>query len=651
MASTESVVKYFLYIFRLQAEFAENQALKSQFRLVAEEAGGDQVFELQAGRADQWRTRRMSIRQLGESVESKSTCYKVVFDELLVVKIPPRAFSDFDTYLRYIRTEESIARQLTPAITCLYPSISGILKKIPQLRPAGRPGPETDADYIRLLSTQPELQKYLKIGGRLAFFMDLSRYMFLNQVLGAIHEKKERTLSAIMKNRSAFLDLDAFETIYGAGHEDLFFAANHLYRSYQRQMDIVTTHTEGIVSIPNYLREEWFFEQLAGRRPDIPASGYSAAAAQNIQHALTSVTKTYQPTISRYRQLVSRHVDKKAFHANHSKMAGLIANTTALISRLKMQGTAIRDLKPDNIFIEINFDGADHLLGDPASYDLGLIDLETAVSLLKDRPEDLEQPLMAGTPAFMTPSQLFSNPVLLELFGPYTGRILYMQDWYAAVGIIYNIVTGEHLFSRTAKLIPEIVRIRKTGGRDPGKIFQQVSWNFWHTASMELAEKIRASGDRFHALRVPVPDEARKSFADEALQENALLKKTLHHMVTNQDLFPNSRQRLLSATAESVRRNRLRYVKRLAAAKDHSARDTRILDFLHTLEALKAQIQKNSSLINMKTDPLTAARLMNLLFYRAFFAMYDPCWSERPLPAAEVELAGESAGTTPRDRA
>ena len=63
---------------------------------------------------------------------------------------------------------------------------------------------------------------------------------------------------------------------------------------------------------------------------------------------------------------------------------------------LKAKGIAIRDLKPDNIFVV----GGDFLQA-ANEFSLGLIDFETAVNFsVKD--DEISQPLLAGTPAYAT---------------------------------------------------------------------------------------------------------------------------------------------------------------------------------------------------------------------------------------------------------
>ena len=634
MSDTETVVKFFLNIFRLQTEFGEKQTAKCEFRQVADESQTDLVYEFLAECGGKWKTRRMSIRQLGESVESKSTCFKVIYDNLIVVKIPPRPFPNFDIYFRFIQTEKRIANQLAPDVACLSPSISGILKKIPQIQQSKKTMLETEDDYVRLLTREPGLQNYLKVGNRLAFFMELSRYAFLNQLIVGIHEKKLRIPKFIHKNREALFDLNAFETIYGPDQDDIFFELNRLYGKYMKRLDGVVEYTDGLLSIPDYLREEWFFDRMAGRTPDIQSAGYSAGTAENIENALSTEISKGKYTLKRYTDLVDAHLEQKIFEASRSKIAALIINTLELLGRLKQKAVAVRDLKPDNIFVAQNFDGADHILGDPSTYDLGLIDLETAVAFAHQQVKNLDQPLMAGTPSFMTPSQVFSNPVLHELFGNRMFRLFYMQDWYAAIGITFNIVTGKHLFYRTAKLIPEIIRLKKKNANQPGAIFKRVSWNFWHTAEAEMTEKIKAHQNRLNALQVNLPEYIRKTLAAEAIEESAVLSEALHQLVHTQTFFPKNRDALINATAESIRKNRLKRENQAGESKEQS----QIVAFLKTLETLKAQIPITRAMARLPQKTLSAGEIMHILFYRTFFAMYNPTWSARGLPVA----AGDS---------
>ncbi|MEZ4604972.1 MAG: hypothetical protein R2861_16690 [Desulfobacterales bacterium] len=64
----------------------------------------------------------MSICQLGDTVESKSTIYKVIYDDQLVIKIPPKPFTNFAKYLKYINNERHIVSCLTPPSNLCLPA-------------------------------------------------------------------------------------------------------------------------------------------------------------------------------------------------------------------------------------------------------------------------------------------------------------------------------------------------------------------------------------------------------------------------------------------------------------------------------------------------------------------------------------------------
>ena len=83
-----------------------------------------------------------------------------------------------------------------------------------------------------------------------------------------------------------------------------------------------------------------------------------------------------------------------------------------------------------------------HSFQTPGAYELGLIDLETAVNFRHKDAQHIRQPMLAGTPAYMTPSHVFNNQVLVDVFGREIQRIFYAQDWFSAIGMIYDIAAA-----------------------------------------------------------------------------------------------------------------------------------------------------------------------------------------------------------------
>ena len=177
-----------------------------------------------------------------------------------------------------------------------------------------------------------------------------------------------------------------------------------------------------------------------------------------------------------------------------------LANLVKLLYHLRRKGAAIRDMKPDNMFLVGDTDDPDLLMASADQYSLGLIDLETSVSV--EETEVLEQPILAGTPSFATPSHLFENAVLMQVFQD-VPRTFYLQDWFAAIGLIYHVVTGRTLFEKTSKLMSEVVRVRsKAYIKDEplDVVLKNASWVFWSAACAEFKEMMDSNHLGFESI-------------------------------------------------------------------------------------------------------------------------------------------------------
>ena len=130
----------------------------------------------------------MTIEPMDVDNGSKSTCYKVIYDEMLVVKVPPRSITNFNAYIHGMNFERRIVDRLSSDIECIVPSISVVLQKIPRLCDnEGLRPEELETKYTKWLKDSPQLQQYLKIGDSFAYFMDLSKHDFFSSVLDKMH--------------------------------------------------------------------------------------------------------------------------------------------------------------------------------------------------------------------------------------------------------------------------------------------------------------------------------------------------------------------------------------------------------------------------------------------------------------------------------
>ena len=95
MPSRADVVRFFLGLYRQQLGFGPETP--TDFVLLSSAAAGvNQTYDLRVKSGDEWIRRRMTLGPLGEDSGSKSTCYYVIFDRHLVVKIPPKPIVDFE---------------------------------------------------------------------------------------------------------------------------------------------------------------------------------------------------------------------------------------------------------------------------------------------------------------------------------------------------------------------------------------------------------------------------------------------------------------------------------------------------------------------------------------------------------------------------
>lgn len=636
MSDKEQIIDFFLNIFKLQCKNPNPGSGALASERLPSGSGPDEIYELRVRCGIEWSTRRMSICQLGEAVESKSAIFKVIFDTQMVIKIPPKPFTDFGKYLEYISNERHIVSHLTPAINCLSPGLSPVLNLIPDLKFPS----ETDADlledkYIKLLQTHSHLQKHLKIGNGFVFFMSLARSEFFNQVIKKIHDKT-RVQHEMLKNTSIFEDLYAFEALYGNQHDDVFFKISKLYHEYGKIIDILLPQHENYGAVPTYKKQEWFYFKLAGEQLEIDNNELSDVFSQDLNQLLDILMEENEAAVIQYRGIAEKYISKKIFDTNRKNIEGLILNTLFLVYHLKNQNVAVRDLKPDNIYIVDNVDGADNFLSDPETYSLGLIDLETAVHLHPEDPAGMRQPSLAGTFPFMTPHHLFKNKDLYNLFGNEMCRVLYMQDWYASIAIIFNVVTGKILFLKTAKLMQKIFEIKKKAVKEQKPLtdtLKSISWIFWSTAALECSRKLKTHSDKFGFLDIKLPDPIVEMLKAELQIEKKVIKRIIKARINSKPYLKQIGGKLYQASSGQIGKYRKGWENGKYQPRWPAAKRDKMIDILKGMENLKMQIEQHDSLGRRLEKALPCTDLLLFLFDRVLNAMYRQFWTNREYPS------------------
>jgi hypothetical protein len=225
-------------------------------------------------------------------------------------------------------------------------------------------------------------------------------------------------------------------------------------------------------------------------------------------------------------------------------------------------------------------------------------------------------------------------------------RILYLQDWHAAVGIIYEMITGERLFDQSGKLI---IGIKNLMFRNAGEtavqleLLKNASRMFWHSARSEISQK---TGEKKHILQrvaVGLTDAVRALFLEELQLEKRCLMRRIKETVAGQRVFVNEKTRrsLLLASRKKITQLKVKWNK----AHPDGGKGLRTLN---DLEALKRAADKNSQLTTLLEDPLSplsAYELLHFMFEVVQKNMYLEAWGN-PVPAEVVGVREGQGATT-----
>ncbi len=634
------IVRYFLNIFRLQLG-APGGAPANVMRMEEESSGSHFTYELYVMHRGAWDSRRMSIGRLGEKTGSKSKCYYVIYDDHLVIKIPPSPLKDFDRYIKNIGADRHIVQELAPW-ECIVPTVSTVMKRVQSFHDTGGMTREAlENKYIQWLRANPRFQDLLKIGESFAYFMDLSTYYTLGRVLEEIHNLREVMYREIVWHPDAIEEFQEFEGRYGHEKYPVYSEIKKAYLQYENAMRELVSRS-ALFSLPVYKMREWFLVHLSGRKVARSLPELDETLADELNALLGKIMEQNREGVKAYRDMVKEFVKRNAFDRNKGRMGGIVANLLELLGWLREKKVAMRDLKPDNLLVVGDPERYPYFLNTPERYSLGLIDVETAVDLNPKEGKRIAQPYLGGTPFYATPSHFVTNDVLRLSFLD-VPRILHFQDWHGCIAIIYRAITGKHLFDQTAKILPGLLKSMEgiySDKKNPRKVTREISRTFWKSAVTEFQKKTQKLEEPLRSIEISMSVAAKEMFRRELYKERKNLRTQIEKQINAQAIFRSVKNRryLLAASSADLALLQAKWENIEEIAKDGPKGRTAGVKWFTYLHELKERLEKCESFSDTfkQAEPrLSVFEILELMFHSVLLAMYVEAWG--PLSVEEVD--------------
>ncbi len=632
LSDKQRILRFFFQLFRNQIGAAPNSP-SELFLVETRPTCPGETYEMRILHEGEWTERRMSIGLLGQGGGSRSKCFYVIYDSHMVIKIPPAPINGFSAYNRRISAENAIVARLAPR-ECIVPRVSVILKNVLILPESqNQPAAVLERRYKHALEINPGLQEYLKIGSSFAFFMDLSKHFFLSTTLDEFHRTRVNLAEEALQHPELLWDHDGFVSRYGEEAAGVCQSIQEVFCRAERDLQSLIVACKVVEDVPLFQLKHWFLLHLAGERIYAQQEDLPAFLIERVNCCLAEVIKQARPKVQRYREALKRYIEETRFSRHGTMLESLATNTVDLLAWVGLKGLALRDLKPENLFVAGNPAEYPYFLNDPGKFTIGLIDVETAVPIHAPDPDQIPQPQLAGTPLYATPSHLFSNVLLAQIYKD-VRTALHLQDWYATIAIVFKIFTGKHLFAQTARVFPEILNRLKVidpAGSELEADIAAINHLFWNCATAEFQEALCRHEAILTRVEVQVPADFIPEFVKLLHSDSQRIMQTLRRSVSEQNFFASEEKRryLLEASAEKIGQMKSRLAQELSVGGDQPGQREAALRFFRQLERLKHLHERKleaAAALKASGSPISADQLLEAMFQRVFSFMYLPAW-------------------------
>ncbi len=642
LSDQQQVLRFFLQLFKTQSN-GEADAPAQIVRVETRPTCPDETYEMRVMVKDDWVTRRMSIGLLGQGGGSRSRCFYVIYDTHMVIKIPPVPMLKFSEYKRQVAAEGRIVERLAPR-QCIVPRISVILKAVHGFPDNARLSEEQlEVKYMRVVESQPQLQENLKIGDSFAFFMDLAKYFFLSNVLDEIHSGYSRLIDEANQHPEILWDQHAFVCRYGDESGPVCQALQDAYYRCESRLRALVEQAGLAKVVTTYHIKQWFLAHMVGEvvrrgEVDIPSDVVS-----NINLLMAEVVQQNRQAVQKYRQQLKEYIHQTRFSQYRHQVESLATNILDLLHWIGQKGLALRDLKPENLFVAGNPAEYPGFLNDVEKFSIGLIDVETAVPIDAEDPVLIPQPQLAGTPLYATPAHLMANSILMEVYEDLS-TILHLQDWYATLAILFKLITGEALFGTTAHVFPEILNRMKLldpAGPDMKEDIIRIQGLFWSSALAEFESSMAQHAAVLARVEVAVPQGLVEDILNGLKSEIKEIDQIVAKSVADQSFFNSGDKRrfLKVASAEKIGQMKSKLSQEMESGTGQS--QGQVVLYFEILEELKERLERKQRAVETIHAPkpfIAADQLLEVMFQRVYSLMYPSTW-----PSLTPRLYGSSS--------
>jgi hypothetical protein len=290
------------------------------------------------------------------------------------------------------------------------------------------------------------------------------------------------------------------------------------------------------------------------------------------------------------------------------------------------------------------------VLKDSDSFSIGVIDVETAVSLEPNKDGQIEQPLLGGTPLYATPLHLFSNETLSTFFAPLEDAFFY-QDWYAMVAILFKMITGKNLYVRASRSFPAALkRLKKHRSQtDPDeKTVREICSGFWSAALTDMTNALIGNSNGLNQLRLKLPEEMVPRIETELKRERECIEQAIKKQVALSPLVKSEKNRgfLIEASCKTINIQAARWEDPNTVANHNRSIATDMLSFLNRLSRMKQGLQEKTKALeglSKENRNISAYALLEAMFQIIYIELFRSRWNKRTPPAfqSEPELPDE----------